>query len=65
VPQLVAAVTTEGGIEGRHAEQITRAVVVTLRDLVPEEAADVAAVLPAELREFWEASPLPASPTRG
>jgi uncharacterized protein (DUF2267 family) len=64
VPQLVAAVTTEGGIEGRHAEQITRAVVATLRDLVPEEAADVAAVLPAELREFWEASPLAASPTQ-
>jgi uncharacterized protein (DUF2267 family) len=64
VPQLVAAVTTEGGIESRQAEQITRAVVATLRGLVPEEAHDVAAVLPAELRELWEASARPASPTR-
>jgi uncharacterized protein (DUF2267 family) len=57
VPQLVAAVTTEGGIESRQAEQITRAVLATLRELVPEEARDVAAVLPTELREFWNDAP--------
>jgi uncharacterized protein (DUF2267 family) len=57
VPQLVAAVTTEGGIESGQAEQITRAVVATLHDLVPEEASDVAAVLPAELRGLWLTEP--------
>ena len=57
VPQLVAAVTTEGGIESRQAEQITRAVLATLRELVPEEAHDVAAVLPTELRELWNDVP--------
>jgi uncharacterized protein (DUF2267 family) len=57
LPQLVAAVTAEGGIDPRHAEEITRAVVATLRGLVPEEARDVAAVLPAELRELWETQP--------
>jgi uncharacterized protein (DUF2267 family) len=64
LPQLVAAVTSEGGIEIRHAEQITRAVLARLRALVPEEANDVAAVLPAELRELWESPPLPVSPTQ-
>jgi uncharacterized protein (DUF2267 family) len=57
LPQLVAAVTAEGGIEPQHAEEITRAVVATLRGLVSEEARDVAAVLPAELRELWETEP--------
>jgi uncharacterized protein (DUF2267 family) len=57
LPQLVAAVTAEGGIEAPHAAEITRAVVTTLRGLVPEEAQDVAAVLPSELRELWETQP--------
>ena len=53
IPQLVAAVTAERGVEHEHAEAITRAVIATLRDLVPEEQRDIAAVLPAELRTFW------------
>lgn len=57
LPQLVAAVTAEGGIEPEKAEDITRAVVATLRARVQDEARDVGAVLPAELREFWEAEP--------
>lgn len=57
IPQLVAAATAEGGIEADRAEAITRAVVTTLRRLVADEAHDVAAVLPAELRELWEAAP--------
>ena len=55
--QLVAAVTAVGGIEPQHADAITRAVLATLRGLVHEEAQDVAAVLPAELRELWETEP--------
>jgi uncharacterized protein (DUF2267 family) len=54
LPQLVADVTAMGGIDPRHAEEITRAVVVALRGLVRDEALDVAAVLPRELRELWE-----------
>ena len=54
VPQLVAAVSAEGGISPQHADDITRAVVAALRRLVPEEQRDVAAALPADLREFWE-----------
>jgi len=57
LPQLVAAVTAEGGIDPRHAEEITRAVIVTLRGLVHGDARDVAAVLPGELRELWETEP--------
>jgi uncharacterized protein (DUF2267 family) len=53
VPELVAAVTAEGGIDRAHAEEITRAVVTALRSIVPHEAADVDAVLPAELRALW------------
>jgi len=66
LPQLVAAITSgaiasEGGIPGggiddAHAESITRAVITTLRVLVPEEADDVAAVLPDELRALWRAN---------
>jgi uncharacterized protein (DUF2267 family) len=55
LPQLVGAVIAEGGIEPARAEAITRAVVTTLRTLVPHEAHDVSSVLPIELRELWEA----------
>ena len=55
--QFVAAVTAVGGIDARRAEAITRAVLATLRGLVQEEAHDVAAVLPGELRELWETEP--------
>jgi len=57
IPQLVAAVTAEGGIEAERAEAITRAVVSALRTVVPDEAGDVAAVLSTELRELWTAAP--------
>jgi len=53
IPQLVAAIAAEHGVEHEHAEAITRAVITTLRELVPEEQRDIAAVLPAELRTFW------------
>jgi uncharacterized protein (DUF2267 family) len=36
------------------APEVVRSVLGELRRLVPEEAADVAAVLPADLRAFWE-----------
>jgi uncharacterized protein (DUF2267 family) len=55
--QLVAAVTAEGGVEPRHADEITRVVVAALRGLVRNEARDVTAVLPGELRELWEIEP--------
>jgi len=57
VPQLVAAVIAEGGIDPEQAQPITHAVVATLRDIARDEARDVAAVLPSELREFWETEP--------
>jgi uncharacterized protein (DUF2267 family) len=57
VPQLVAAVIAEGGIDPAHAERITRAVVATLRGLVRDEVGDIAAVLPSELRALWETEP--------
>ena len=37
--------------------QITCAIIATLRELVPEETRDVAAVLPDELRVLWQAEP--------
>jgi uncharacterized protein (DUF2267 family) len=53
VGDLVATIATGGGMDAAHAEPITEAVLGCLRQLVPEEAADVAATLPAELRELW------------
>lgn len=45
------------GITGPvRALVVSRAVLSELRRLIPEEAADVAAVLPAELRELWESA---------
>lgn len=36
------------------ADSVTAAVLGVLRSIVPEEARDVSAVLPAELRDFWD-----------
>jgi len=58
VPQFVAAVTAEGGVDPGRADAITRAVLEALRTSVPEEADDIAAVLPADLRELWASSAL-------
>jgi len=58
VPQLVAAVVAEGGIEPAGADRITRAVVAVLHGIVPEDARDIAGVLPADLRELWETAPV-------
>jgi uncharacterized protein (DUF2267 family) len=57
IPELVVAASDYGGLDQAAAESITRAVVCALRRVVPEEAADVAAVLPSELRELWEREP--------
>ena len=46
---------TEGVPLGR-AEHVIESVLGTLRELVPEEAHDVSAVLPADLRRLWEAA---------
>lgn len=48
----IAAATSE--LPDQRAEQVTTAVLQTLRSLVPEEQVDVAAVLPPELRNLWQ-----------
>lgn len=58
VSELVARIAaTAAGLPHDNALEVTRMVVRELRALVPEEIADVAAVLPADLREFWEQEP--------
>lgn len=42
-------------VDPAKARDVARSILGELRRLVPEEAADIAAVLPAELRAFWEA----------
>jgi uncharacterized protein (DUF2267 family) len=59
VRDLVADVIARGGIEPTRADAITRLVLAKLRELVPEEARDVAAVLPEELRQFWTTAGAP------
>ena len=60
VPQLVAGVTAQtepgNGPAPGHEALVTESVLATLRGLVPEEADDIAAVLPSELRTFWNAA---------
>lgn len=48
----IAAATSE--LPDQSATQVTSAVLQALRSLVPQEQADVAAVLPPELRELWQ-----------
>lgn len=47
-------VATTSGLELDRAEEVTVDVVHALGDLVPDDLASVAAVLPPELRELWE-----------
>jgi uncharacterized protein (DUF2267 family) len=54
ISEFVAAVTADGTVAPERAEAIARAVVATFRELVPNEASDVAATLPAELRALWD-----------
>lgn len=56
VEELVSriAATAPGTLPADRSLQVTEAVLRELRSLVPEERADVAAVLPAELKAFWE-----------
>ena len=51
--ELVATVSEQGGMSMQRANTVTEAVLGRLRILVPEEAVDVAAVLPPELRTLW------------
>jgi uncharacterized protein (DUF2267 family) len=53
VPELVGRVIAHGGVDPERAGVITEAVLGHLRTLVPEEAVDVAAVLPHDLRALW------------
>jgi len=53
----IAALTNE--LPHDKSEQVTAAVIGTLRGLVPEEAGDVGAVLPPELRAFWQGGATP------
>jgi uncharacterized protein (DUF2267 family) len=60
VPELLAAVGGERGVELDKVENITRYVVAALRALSPDEERDVAASLPHELRDLWLAAPATA-----
>jgi uncharacterized protein (DUF2267 family) len=57
VPELIAEVATMAGedIPPERRRSVVEAIVQALRALVPEESLDVAAVLPHDLRELWEA----------
>lgn len=57
----IAAVT--GELPSDKAESVTKAVIETLRSLVPDEARDIGAVLPAGLRGFWQGPASAAVPS--
>lgn len=54
--ELAREVARAAGVDEATARRVCESVLGALRELVPEEAADVAAVLPAELREMWNAA---------
>jgi uncharacterized protein (DUF2267 family) len=47
-----------------HARGIIVSVLTELRSLVPEEVADISAVLPEEIRQLWVGHRCPPSGTR-
>jgi uncharacterized protein (DUF2267 family) len=53
VDGLVAAVAETAGMDDRTALHALEAVLFMLAEQVPEESADIPAVLPEELRELW------------
>lgn len=63
VADLYSAVVKSGAIAPEHVPFVVDAVVSTLRTLVPDEAGDVAGVLPAELRAIWQRAVSPGSTT--
>jgi uncharacterized protein (DUF2267 family) len=67
VTELVSRIAVStGALPHDRAERIVSGVLDALRSLVPEEAADVGAVLPAELRALWHGStPNSAAETGG
>jgi uncharacterized protein (DUF2267 family) len=52
VEELVQTVTAPG-LTPEQGRAVAEAVLTHVRRLVPEEAADVEAVLPAELKRLW------------
>jgi uncharacterized protein (DUF2267 family) len=59
IADLVARVVALDGVTADSAEPVIAAVLATLRALVPEEAADIGAVLPRDLARFWEEASAP------
>jgi uncharacterized protein (DUF2267 family) len=59
VADLVARVVALDGVTAESAEPVIAAVLATLRALVPEEVADIGAVLPRDLARFWEEASTP------
>ena len=54
--ELAAGLSTTTALTGEQAAAVAQAVIALfLRALVPEEADDVAAVLPPDLRAVWNA----------
>lgn len=56
VDDLVKVVIATGRVEPERAAHVVESVFGVVRELVPEEAADVAAVLPSEIRDFWKSA---------
>jgi uncharacterized protein (DUF2267 family) len=59
VADLVARVVAIDGVTAETAEPAIAAVLAMLRTLVPEEVADVGAVLPHDLARFWQEAAAP------
>jgi hypothetical protein len=53
IPDLTAAIDAHAGIDESRTLAITETVLEHRRQHVPEEVADVKAVLPVELRTLW------------
>lgn len=56
VDEFVHRMLTQDGDSATDAPRVARAVIAALHDLVKDEQADVAAVLPPELRDLWHSA---------
>ncbi len=55
VEEFVEIVARMGSLDPGAARTLIGSVIPVVKELVPEEVADISAVLPAELRELWDA----------
>ena len=60
VPQMASAVVATGLVAPYHGTYVLEAILPELRRMVPDDATDVALLLPPDIRALWDGETVPA-----